>query len=30
MQADYSWEASARHYVDLYKKLVGVGASATV
>jgi len=30
MRADYSWEASARHYVDLYKKLVSVGASATV
>lgn len=30
MRADYSWEASARHYVDLYKKLGAVGASATV
>ena len=28
--ADYSWSASARHYVELYQKLVGVGASATV
>lgn len=30
MHADYSWETSARHYVELYQKLVGVGASATV
>jgi len=30
MLADYSWGASARHYVELYKKLAGVGASATV
>jgi starch synthase len=30
MQADFSWAASARHYVELYKKLVGFGASATV
>lgn len=30
MRADFSWDASARRYVDLYQKLVGVGASATV
>jgi starch synthase len=30
MHADYSWTESARHYVELYQKLVGVGASATV
>jgi starch synthase len=30
MQADYSWDTSARRYLDLYKNLVAVGASATV
>ena len=30
MRADFSWSASARHYVELYQRLVGVGASATV
>ena len=30
MRADYSWNASALHYVELYQKLVGVGVSATV
>jgi starch synthase len=30
MRADFSWDASARHYVELYQRLVGVGASATV
>jgi starch synthase len=30
MRADFSWDASARNYVELYQKLVGVGASATV
>jgi len=30
MRADYSWTESARHYVELYQRLVGVGASATV
>ncbi|MEK6410378.1 MAG: glycogen synthase GlgA [Acidobacteriota bacterium] len=30
MRADYSWTQSARHYVELYQRLVGVGASATV
>ncbi len=30
MRADYSWNTSARHYVELYQRLVGVGASATV
>jgi starch synthase len=30
MRADFSWDASARHYVELYQQLVGVGASATV
>lgn len=30
MRADFSWDASAQHYVDLYQKLVGVGASAAV
>jgi len=30
MRDDFSWGASARHYIELYKKLVGVGASATV
>lgn len=30
MRGDYSWTESARHYTELYQKLVGVGASATV
>ncbi|HSB10575.1 MAG TPA: glycogen synthase GlgA [Blastocatellia bacterium] len=30
MRADFSWDSSARRYVELYQKLVGVGASATV
>lgn len=30
MRADYSWTQSARQYVELYQRLVGVGASATV
>lgn len=30
MRADFSWDASARHYVELFQRLVGVGASATV
>jgi starch synthase len=30
MNADFSWDASARKYVDLYEKLVRRGASATV
>jgi starch synthase len=30
MRADYSWTESARHYVELYQRLVGVGASAAV
>ena len=30
MRADYSWTESARHYIELYQRLVGVGASATV
>ena len=30
MRADFSWDASARHYVDLFHKLAGVGASAAV
>jgi starch synthase len=30
MRADYSWNASARHYAELYGRLVGLGASATV
>jgi starch synthase len=29
MRADYSWSASARHYVELYQSLVGVGISAS-
>jgi starch synthase len=29
MRADYSWSASARHYVELYQSLVGVGVSAS-
>ena len=30
MGCDYSWDTSARHYVELYQRLAGVGASATV
>jgi starch synthase len=30
MRADYSWNRSARQYVELYQRLVGVRASATV
>jgi len=30
MRSDFSWTQSARHYVELYQKLVGVGASAAV
>ena len=30
MRADHSWTRSARQYVELYQRLVGVGASATV
>lgn len=30
MRADFSWTESARHYVELYQKLMGIGASATV
>jgi starch synthase len=30
MRADFSWDASAQHYVELYQKLVSVGASAAV
>jgi len=30
MREDFSWTASARHYAELYQKLVGLGASATV
>ena len=30
MRADFSWTESARHYVDLYQRLIGVGASAAV
>lgn len=30
MRADFSWTESARHYVELYKRLVGIGASAVV
>jgi starch synthase len=30
MRADFSWTRSARQYVELYQRLVGVGASATV
>jgi starch synthase len=29
MRADYSWTRSARQYVELYQRLVGVGVSAT-
>lgn len=30
MRADFSWARSARQYVELYQRLVGVGAFATV
>jgi starch synthase len=30
MRADYSWDASARQYVELYAKLAGRGAAASV
>jgi len=30
MRADFSWTRSAHQYVELYQRLVGVGASATV
>jgi starch synthase len=30
MRADFSWAESAKRYVELYQRLVGVGASATV
>jgi len=30
MRADHSWTRSARQYVELYQRLIGVGASATV
>jgi starch synthase len=30
MRADFSWTESARHYVELYQRLVGIGASAAV
>jgi starch synthase len=30
MRADFSWDASARHYVEVYNRLMGVGVSATV
>jgi starch synthase len=30
MNADFSWDASARKYVELYEKLVRRGASAAV
>ena len=30
MRADFSWTESAKRYVELYQRLVGVGASATV
>lgn len=30
MRADYSWNASAHRYVELYQRLVGVGVPATV
>ena len=30
MRADFSWTESARHYVELYQRLVGLGASAAV
>ena len=30
MRGDYSWTESARHYVELYQRLVGIGASAAV
>jgi starch synthase len=30
MRSDFSWDASASHYVELYQRLIGVGFSATV
>ncbi|MFY9553810.1 MAG: glycogen synthase GlgA [Blastocatellia bacterium] len=30
MRADFSWDSSSRHYVELYQRLVGLGVSATV
>ena len=30
MHNDFSWTESARHYAELYQRLVGVGVSATV
>ena len=30
MRADFSWTESARRYVELYQRLIGVGASAAV
>ena len=30
MRADFSWEHSARQYIELYERLVRRGASATV
>jgi starch synthase len=30
MRADFSWTESARHYVELYQRLAGIGASAAV
>lgn len=30
MEADFSWDSSAKQYIELYQRLVGVGASATV
>lgn len=30
MRSDFSWDASASHYVELYQRLIGVGVSATV
>lgn len=30
MRADFSWDVSARRYIELYQRLVGVGVPATV
>jgi starch synthase len=30
MRADFSWDASARHYIELYQGLADLGASAAV
>jgi starch synthase len=30
MRSDFSWDASAQHYIELYQKLTGIGASAAV